>query len=149
MTAASGRRASVTALAVALCLVIAACGDDDDGGAVSVGDSDGAEIRHVFKEFEADLQAGRAQDACSRMTQAGQREAAGITGGAGGSCEKTIKGFAQGADELEQKPSRIVSVEVTGGKAVAKVSDAGRAPVDLPFAKEGGEWRLAGLGFGQ
>lgn len=150
----SARRRSTAiaaALAVASAVLLPACGEDDDpstGKSRTAGDPS-AEIRAAFKSFEADLQAGKAESACAQMTRAGQQAAARLGGADGGSCVKTIQAFAQGAGELEQKPSRIVSVTVNGDKAVAKVSDAGRTPVDLPFAKEGGEWKLASLGVGR
>ncbi len=141
------RRIVVFALCCVTCLVVGACGDDDNN-AQSGRPTPSSEIEATFKKFEDEFQSGNAAAACGHLSSSGQRDAAALTGGSDETCVDALKAFGRGVSGLEQKPSRILSVEVDGNSAVASVSDAGRPPVDVPFVREGGEWKLDQLAVG-
>jgi hypothetical protein len=146
------RRFPTWTVALALCstcAVLGACGGDDDAAAPSEqAAGPNSEIEATFKGFEEDFQSGDAAGACARLSTSGQRDAANLTGGSDSTCVEALTEFGRGVDGLEQKPSRIVSVKVNGSNAVAKISDAGRPAIEVPFTREGGEWKLDQLAVG-
>lgn len=137
-------------LAFAAAMVPAAgCGDDGGGSgsgpASATGDE--ASIRKLFKDFEAAYQAGDGERACRMLTAAARAEAAGLRGD-GQTCQQSVARIGATMGDIEQQPSKILSVRVDGDRATASISDAGRPPVELPFVREDGGWKIAELGFG-
>jgi hypothetical protein len=145
--------AVVASLAATFALMAGGCGDDAEGGKDANADAapapaaspDEAEIRSTFKRFEVAFQNGDGYRACRMLTEAARKEAGKLIGDY--TCERSVAQLGDTAGDLEQKPSKILSVRFSGDKATASVSDAGRAPVALPFEKEDGKWKIADLGF--
>lgn len=146
-----GSRLLAVSVAVGAVVVSAAgCGGEGSEPAARDGSAsaaDEAQVRQAFAGFEASLQAGDVRAACGRLTESAQAEAAThAPSGGEATCQRALEQFAQGVGDLEQKPSKVLSVDVRGNRATASISDAGRPAATLPFEKVNGEWKLDGLG---
>lgn len=114
--------------------------------------SDARQIRVLLDYLQERYIAGDGPGYCAGLTADGRKLVAEISKSyrLGDTCEKFVVKTAQMGRETntKQKPSKIVSVKVKGNRAVAQVSDAGRPPAPLAFAKEDGRWKLPDPGFG-
>jgi hypothetical protein len=147
------------AIGLALMLAISACGGSDDGGDGDGGSakasSDGGAIvapegrspdeQPIYAAYN-DLVEGIFGDdpkaACAALTPAAQKEFDELA--------KKSKGCPAGIAQLfapDKKPvrPRILKVRVSGAKAIAQVR-AGKSKVySVPFAEQGGNWKVSGL----
>lgn len=142
----AGRVAACAAGTLLLTLGLApGCGGDDDEN----------RIRATIDRLQDDFAAERVAAVCDAL---GERPKAQI-GSIGHSrqpttCERDLRGFFGNLDyrsfskgepvpDLRRNPKpEVVDVEISGDSATAHLSLQGK-PLDAPFVKEGGEWKLA------
>ncbi len=84
---------------------------------------------------------------CGHLTAVAQRQlrAMLLLNQRGGSCAEVVHEKSVGAAGVDQNPTEVLSVKFAGDKAVARVSDGGRAPRNMRFVKQDGEWKVADL----
>lgn len=159
-------KAYLPVAALAIALTIGGCGSGDegatDGGNANASDAaangDGGNSRHTGQAAEIDkvLQAnqsdfvdGDGEGFCSRLAPAGRRqvETVGRMFRIGRRCEPIIAELSRRSQELKQKPTKLLSVEIDGDRATAVVSDGGRKPQKLVFVKQDGTWKMPDPGF--
>jgi hypothetical protein len=142
----SARAGLALVLAVSVTAATACGSDNDDRPAGQQAPAnDKARIRQLIKDLQAEFLAGEADSYCSKFTATGRGEIAAVAKqfGHGSTCEDfvTVTSKMTRDSDVEQKPTATLAVRVDGNRAVATVSDGGRAAVPMTFVKQGGEWK--------
>jgi hypothetical protein len=155
------RRTAALGIAV-IALAAGGCGSDDDGGGGAQGaqasggtskpaGSDKDQIKILLRDMQRDYNKGDGDSFCARLVKAEQRDVAafGRNLGRGKKCQDTISTISQQtlAAGVEQRPTKFVSAKIKGRRATAMVSDGGRPPEPMLFAKVDGEWKVFDTGF--
>lgn len=139
-------RLVMIAAAVALALGAFACGGSDDGGGGDGGrGGDAEQIESAYRGIIAAFEKGDAGAMCASMTDSTQRSIRTLSPGSR-SCERTFAKLIR-IDRTGNKPSPTpteVDVKVNGARATARIAFADGQPVRVPFAREGGRWKLDG-----
>jgi hypothetical protein len=146
-------RLAVLAAVGLLALCASSCGSSDDDGAgdgqASAADAGGAASdRQAFQDFlndiEKDFVNGDGDGYCSRLTASAKKELGALGFTKSKHCAAAVAELSKrtNASGVEQKPTKVLSVEVDGDVATARVRDGGRPPADVRFVKRGGEWKL-------
>ena len=140
------------AATIALTLGFTACGESDEAtGGSAEDDGTKAQISAVLTGIQKAFVENDPNDFCAGLTTAGRKEVANDPFQPGDSCEEVVAHVARVTRKagVRQRPSIVQSVKVRGNEATAMVTNGGRPPAPVEFAKEDGEWRLvsAGLGF--
>lgn len=88
---------------------------------------------------------------CDRLTPAGRKqvERFGKAYLLGDSCVDVINTASSRTREasVEQKPTKLISVEFKGNRAIATVRDGGRPREEMVFVNVDGDWKLPDPGF--
>jgi hypothetical protein len=110
------------------------------------------EIEEVLVGVQDDFDQVDGASYCARLAKSGVRqvEEFGKAYGHGNDCVKIIDTVAKNTRDagVEQRPSRLVSVEFKGDdRAVATIRNGKRPPEPMTFVKEGGEWKIPDPGF--
>jgi ketosteroid isomerase-like protein len=146
-------RAAALATAATLALGAAACGgSDDDSSGGSGSDQEQAQAQATVETLYAAIRDGDAEKVCEQMNEAAQKQLA--AGGLGAKSESCTEAFQKFLDKAEKAgglkltlQAKVKSVEVTGDKAVAKVSFGGKGRNgEIPLEKVDGEWKLEAAG---
>jgi hypothetical protein len=120
--------------------------DADDAPA-----GDKEQIRALLRDIQADYDAGDGRAYCDKLIVAERREVAafGRNFNRGQTCESTIRTSSKIGNErdLEQRRTTFVAARIKGRRAIARVSNGGRAPELMVFLKRGGEWKIVESGF--
>jgi hypothetical protein len=157
-----GARAILPALIVAG-LVAAGCGDSgDDAGSEPAtkgadankapairfafddsGNSEKQAVASALKTLEEAFWNGDAKAACAAMTARAQKQFSQDSA----SCEVAVERTAQATlkSDIDQKPSTITAIDISGNRATVAMRDGRRAPVDVPLVKQDGRWKLSDL----
>lgn len=144
-------RAVALATAATLALGAAACGGSDDDSSAS-GGSDQEQARATVENLYAAIADGDAGKVCDQLNEDAQKQ---LTAGGLGTKSKTCaEAFQKFLDASEKAgglnltlKAKVKSVEVTGDKAVAKVSFGGKGRNgEIPLEKVDGEWKLEAAG---
>jgi ketosteroid isomerase-like protein len=143
--------AAVLATAAALALGAAACGGSDDDGGDSSGGSDRQQARATVETLYAAIADGDAERVCEQLNEDARRQLE--QGGLGGKSDSCVDSFQKFLDDAEEAggldltlKAKVKDVEVTGDKAVARVSFGRGRDGDIPLEKVDGEWKLEAAG---
>ena len=120
------------ALVVALALTAAGCGGSGDD-----------EPADVVREWVDDLADGRAEQACTALTDRGRVEAVALVqlfggGPAAKDCERQVKHLSTGS-RPDAPPVEVTSESVDGDRAIVE-TDGG--PKRVQLRRESGGWRV-------
>lgn len=148
MALAGGNLGAIAACALAAaCLVpLGGCGDEPEQPPIAEPAHPLTRLVHELQEARAD---GDHRALCERMTRSARRQAGAIAHGEPTSCVRDVRRalgmIERGGGWEAGDPPRVVAVARRGPRrATATVTDdAWRAAV--PFAREGGRWRLDGF----
>jgi ketosteroid isomerase-like protein len=144
-------RAAALATAAALALGAASCGSSDDDSP-DAGRSDEQQARATVESLYAAIADGDAKKVCEQLSEEAQKQLA--AGGLGTKSQSCADAFQKFLDQAEKAGglnltlrAKVKRVEVTGDKAVAKVSFGGQGrDGDIPLEKVDGEWKLEAAG---
>lgn len=156
---------SMAIVALLLATTASGCGDDGDEAAqtspsttqasTQVPATDKGQIKKVLGDLQASYIAPEGGSTfCGLLTSAGQREVVDFGReqmGLSGTCQEMINEMSKRsrAAGLKQKVARLVSLRVSGDRAVGLVKDAKRPPLPTRFVKIDGQWKMVSPGFAQ
>lgn len=112
------------------------------------GGSDAQAIKEVLTDVQADFPLLKGVHVCRDLSREMRRELRRSRLASSGKCddgvvELALRNRAAGIDPLY---SKVISIDVDGGRASAVVHDPGRPPRAVPFVRKGaGAWKLASL----
>ena len=117
----------------------AGCGDDDSGG-----DSGSKTPRAAVEAYFAAVATADGKRICATYsTKYRDLSENDPDNESGASCEQQAEAYAK---QARDEPSRLLSVEESGNRAVATVSceDSTASDCSLPLVREDGGWRIDG-----
>jgi hypothetical protein len=109
--------------------------------------SDRDQIAQTVRGYLKALADSDASIACQELTVIAQQDLATMAGG-GQSCEDGAAALSRQVRDSDRRGLRAAKVfdeRIHGAKATAKVTGNGSSPRQLPLAKEGGRWKIAGF----
>lgn len=133
-------RSGLAALAIAASPVAIGCGGES---AQDVAADRGA-IRDVARSVQESFAKGDVAGVCRRLTKAAQVHVGNAGHGLPEGCPKDLRTFGGWVEKGSFVPGRIVSTDVDGETATARMEFRG-SRIDVPFAQEDGEWKLNAL----
>lgn len=112
--------------------------------------SDKAQVRQLVDDLQANYIAGDGAGYCAGLTGHGRKEIADVAKAfnLGTTCEDFIAKTSRMTRKakVKQKPTVVLAVQIKGRRAIATVSDGGRAAIRMAFVKRGDEWKLPDAG---